>query len=192
MRPALHSLMILLLTGCTTLPADGSPEIQTSSEANRENVQGAVAAPLRDVNVLRTKIPQVLLDAMADPYGRPANCGEITAAIAPLNGALGTDLDEALVKDSDLMDRGRTAALGAVAGATTGLIPFRGWVRKLSGAEQHDSLVSAAIYAGGVRRAYLKGLGETLDCKLPARPAREVVKRDRRRPKDLAPRYPVR
>nr|QQZ48667.1 hypothetical protein JKL49_14215 [Phenylobacterium glaciei] len=32
---------------------------------------GAVASPLRDVNVLRTKIPQVLLDAMADPTPCP-------------------------------------------------------------------------------------------------------------------------
>ncbi len=184
--------LVTLLAGCTTLPADGSPEIQTSSAANRENVQSAVVAPLRDVNMLRTKIPQVLLDAMADPYGRPANCGEITAAIAPLNGALGADLDEPAKDEDDLLTRGRGAALGAVAGATTGLIPFRGWVRKLSGAERHDSLVSAVIYAGGVRRAYLKGLGETLGCQPPARPARANLVRDPRLPQERTPRYPVR
>jgi hypothetical protein len=195
MRSILASLPILaLLAACTTAPADGSPEIQTRSAANRESVQGAVASPLRDVNVLRTKIPQVLLDAMADPYAlpEPANCARITGMIQPLNGALGADLDEPALDEDDLMVRGRGAALGAVAGAASGLIPFRGWVRKLSGAERHDGLVSAAINAGAVRRAYLKGLGESRGCKPPARPARDLVERQEPLPETLKPRYPIR
>lgn len=195
MRPALLILPVLtLLAACTTAPADGSPEIQTRSAANRESVQGAVASPLRDVNVLRTKIPQVLLDAMADPYALPvpATCTRITALILPLNGALGADLDEPPVNEDDLMVRGRGAALGAVAGAASDLIPFRGWVRKLSGAERHDSLVSAAIGAGAVRRAYLKGLGESRGCHLPARPSHDLVDRKEPLPETLKPRYPIR
>ncbi|MBP7814924.1 MAG: hypothetical protein KA085_02275 [Phenylobacterium sp.] len=195
MRPALLPLPVLaLLSACTTAPADGSPEIQTRSEANRESVQGAVASPLRDVNVLRTKIPQVLLDAMADPYAlpEPASCARITSMILPLNGALGADLDEPALDEDDLMVRGRGAALGAVASAASGLIPFRGWVRKLSGAERHDSLVSAAINAGAVRRAYLKGLGESRGCKPPARPAHDLVERPEPLPETLRPRYPIR
>ena len=136
-------------------PADGSERIQTTSDAKRESVQSAVAAPLRDVNVLRTKIPTVLLEAMADPYQRPAHasCAALAAAIVPLNGALGADLDEPATSEDDLMERGKGAALGAMAGFASDVIPFRGWVRKLSGAERHDSLVTAAITAGGVRRA---------------------------------------
>ena len=195
MRAVLLSLPLLALLGaCTTTRADGSPEIQTSSAANRESVQGAVAAPLRDVNVLRTKIPQVLLDAMADPYAlpEPASCARITALLLPLNGALGADLDEPAQDEDDLMVRGRGAALGVVAGAASGLIPFRGWVRKLSGAERHDSLVSAAINAGAVRRAYLKGLGESRNCKPPARPSHIPVERQEPASETLKPRYPIR
>lgn len=195
MRRTLCLLPILALLGaCTTAPADGSPEIQTSSAANRESVQGAVASPLRDVNVLRTKIPQVLLDAMADPYAlpNPANCARITGMILPLNGALGADLDEPVQDEDDLMVRGRGAALGAVAGAASDLIPFRGWVRRLSGAQRHDSLVTAAINAGAVRRAYLKGLGESRNCKLPARPSHDLVEREAPMPETLKPRYPIR
>ncbi|MDO8323375.1 MAG: hypothetical protein Q7T23_10590 [Phenylobacterium sp.] len=195
MRAALFPLPILaLLAACTTAPADGSPQIQTRSAANRENVQSAVAAPLRDVNVLRTKIPQVLLDAMADPYALPvpATCARITSLILPLNGALGADLDEPVQDEDDLMVRGRGAALGAVAGAASGLIPFRGWVRKLSGAERHDGLVSAAIGAGAVRRAYLKGLGEFRGCPLPARPSHDLVDREEPMAETLKPRYPIR
>ena len=195
MRATLSSLPILaLLAACTTAPADGSPEIQTTSAANRENIQGAVAAPLRDVNVLRTKIPQVLLDAMADPYALPVptHCARITGLILPLNGALGADLDEPAQDEDDLMARGRGAALGAVAGAASGLIPFRGWVRKLSGAERHDGLIAAAINAGGVRRAYLKGLGESRGCKPPATPARGLVEREPPMSETLKPRFPIR
>nr|QQZ48666.1 hypothetical protein JKL49_14210 [Phenylobacterium glaciei] len=60
-----------------------------------------------------------------------------------------------------------------MAGAASDLIPFRGWVRRLSGAQRHDSLVTAAINAGAVRRAYLKGLGNhgTASC----RPGRRTI-----------------
>lgn len=173
MRIILLTLPLMTaLVACTTVPADGSSQIQTSSQARRENIQGAMSSPLRDVNVMRTKIPDVLLTAMADPYlrPRPTNCATITAQILPLNGALGADLDDIAVDEDDLVERGRETALGAMAGAASGIIPFRGWVRQLSGAERHDKLVNAAIAAGAVRRAYLKGLGQSRGCQPPATP----------------------
>ena len=194
MRATLFSLPLLLaLSGCVTAPADGSERIQTTSDAKRESVQSAVAAPLRDVNVLRTKIPTVLLEAMADPYQRPAqaSCAALAAAIVPLNGALGADLDEPATSEDDLMERGKGAALGAMAGFASDVIPFRGWVRKLSGAERHDSLVTAAITAGGVRRAYLKGLGEARGCPPPATPS-HVLTGAPVISQELKPRYPIR
>ncbi len=185
--------LLVLLAGCATGRADGSPKIQTTSEANRESITGAIQAPLRDVNVVRTKIPEILLQAMADPYGRPkpASCKGITAALLPLNGALGADLDEFAIDQADMVDRGRSSALGMMASAASDVIPFRGWVRQLSGAERHDKLVTAAITAGAVRRAYLKGLGETRGCNPPATPshvkADSPVVEDRRTPK-----FPIR
>lgn len=194
MRATLFSLPVLLaLSACVTAPADGSEKIQTTSDAKRESLQGAVASPLRDVNVLRTKIPTVLLEAMADPYQRPAHatCAALAAAILPLNGALGADLDEPAVNEDDLMDRGKDAALGAMAGFASDVIPFRGWVRKLSGAERHDGLVTAAITAGGVRRAYLKGLGEAKGCPPPATPSHTLTGAPVIT-QEFKPRYPVR
>jgi hypothetical protein len=195
MRLLLILMIPLLASACAATPrADGSPRVQTSSEARRENLTGAVSAPLRDVNVVRTKVPPVLLEAMADPYRRPpvASCAELIAQIEPLDAALGADLDApATDADVDLLERGRGVALGAVAGATSDIIPFRGWVRKLTGAERHDKLVQGAITAGGVRRAYLKGLGEARGCPPPATPSHlltgsPVVSQD------MKPRYPVR
>ena len=163
---------LLSLGGCMTTPKDGSPRVQTTSDANREDIQGAVAAPLRDVNVLRTKIPEVLLEALADPYARPKrlNCQILTDMVQPLDDALGPDLDHPPGPGDSLGEQGRDGALGFVAGAASDVIPFRSWVRKLTGAERHDKLVQQSIMAGAVRRGYLKGLGESRGCHPPATP----------------------
>ena len=54
--------------------------------------------------------------------------------------------------------------------AAEGVIPFRGWVRKLSGAERYSRDVAAAIAAGTIRRAYLKGIAQAGGCTAPAAP----------------------
>jgi hypothetical protein len=161
------------LGGCMTTRADGSPKVQTTQEADREGFKGVAKSPLRDLNVLRTKIPEVLLQALADPYERPASgrCAELATLLKPLNDALGADLDTPSVDEDDLLDKGKSGALGLMAGAASDVIPFRGWVRKLTGAERHDKLVQASIVAGAVRRGYLKGLGEAKGCNPPATPS---------------------
>ncbi|WP_334162826.1 hypothetical protein [Phenylobacterium sp.] len=157
------------LAACATVGPGG--KVQTRKEATSENMTGAVSAPLRDLNVLRSKIPEVLLRALADPYERPPNarCQTLIALVQPLDQALGADLDQPAAGEDDLLTR--ETAYGAVASVASDAIPFRGWVRKLTGAERHDALVQAAITAGGVRRAYLKGLGEARGCKPPATPS---------------------
>lgn len=155
---------------------DPDNKIKTSDELKRENVQGAMTAPLRDLNVTRAKIPPVLLDTLADPYKRPPGkwrCAQLIAMVRPLDEALGPDIDRILPGDENLMDRGKSTALGVAADFASDAIPFRGWVRKLSGAEAHDQLVQSAIIAGNVRRAYLKGLGEARGCNPPATPSHE-------------------
>ena len=150
--------------------------MKTSDEAKSESVEGAASAPLRDLNMVRTKIPDVLLQALSDPYARPPRkwtCPQLASLIRPLDQALGTDIDLMPFNDENLMDRGKSTALGAAADLAAGAIPFRGVVRKLSGAESHDKLVQSAIIAGNVRRSYLKGLGEGRGCPPPATPSHE-------------------
>jgi hypothetical protein len=91
-----------------------------------------------------------------------------------------------------MMDRGRETALGAAADFASDAIPFRGWVRKLSGAEKHERLVRDAITAGAVRRAYLKGLGEAKGCMPPATPSHERAGMTMSRKGKLKPQYPTR
>src|SRR5690606_3851558 len=51
------------------------------------------------------------------------------------------------------------------------LIPFRGIIREITGANRHAYDFSQAIVAGLSRRAYLKGLGHEMNCDYPLRPA---------------------
>jgi|SRR5579859_510671 len=181
-----------LLAGCVTERSDGSSKVETTAEANRDGIKGAAKSPLRDLNVLRTKIPGVLLQALADPYAQPTteDCPEILALVAPLDDALGPDLDRTKEEDG-LMTKGRNTALDLAAGAASDVIPFRGWIRKLTGAERHDHLVQSAILAGAVRRAYLKGLGEADACPMPATPSHELAGSPVP-DQSMKPKYPVR
>jgi hypothetical protein len=174
----------------TGAPSNGAP-VQTTSDANSESLKGAAEAPLRDINVLRTKIPYILLQALADPYARPSSsrCLVLIAELKPLNEALGPDLDVPPADEKSMSEKGRGSVLGAVAGVASDMIPFHSWVRKLSGAEQHDRYVQQAIMAGAVRRGYLKGLGEAHGCLPPATPSH--VKAGSPVLEDGKPRYPT-
>lgn len=157
---ALASLA-LTLAGCASSSAD--------------KVTAAATTPLSDLNVVRAEIPDVLKAAVAAPYALPADrsCAGLAADIHALDEVLGPDLDApASGNRPSLLDRGEDAATGALQRTAEGVIPFRGWVRKLSGAERYARHVSAAITAGGVRRGYLRGLLAGQACAaLPATPA---------------------
>lgn len=162
------------LTACVTSSSKHPEQIQTTSQAERENIKGAATAPLRDLNVLRTKIPQVLLEAMADPYYRPPGkltCDDLINFLKPLDEALGDDLDVIGTKSAAMSEKGQNAAFGMMAGAASDVVPFHSWIRRLSGAERHDKFVQQAITAGGIRRGYLKGLGEAKNCPPPVIPS---------------------
>jgi hypothetical protein len=96
--PLLCTLM--LLGACATTPTGNPGRIQTTDQANRENLVGAASSPLRDMNVLRTKVPTVLVDALADPYATPPSrsCETLAGLIGPLTEALGPDLDVILAE----------------------------------------------------------------------------------------------
>jgi hypothetical protein len=55
------------------------------------------------------------------------------------------------------------------------LMPFRGIVREISGANDQRRKVQAAIEAGYARRAFLKGVGQERGCRYPARSATREV-----------------
>jgi outer membrane murein-binding lipoprotein Lpp len=171
-------LAVLLLAGCASpvkqRPAGARPLPQADTE---KRFTDAIVAPLSDLNLVRAPIPPVLAAARKAPYATPTDlsCAALGAEVEALDEVLGADLDTVTATDTQsLIDRGADAATDAVIGAvrntTEGVIPFRGWVRKLTGAERHAREVAAAIAAGTIRRAFLKGLGRSAGCAAPASP----------------------
>lgn len=131
----------------------------------------AAASPLFDLNIVRAKIPEVLLEARKNPYLLPPDigCGALSVQIHRLDAVLGADVDAPDTGDApSLIERGSDAAedtaIGMVKRTAEGLVPFRGWVRKLSGAERNSKRVAAAITAGSIRRAFLKGIAASQGC----------------------------
>lgn len=154
------------------------PRQDRGETQTRPNLRDAVTAPLDDLNLKHVNIPDVLKRAVAGPYDMDGlkTCEAIAGEVGRLNEALGPDLDEP--PPPDKRTRGQKvrqaagdAAVGAVADKTRSLLPFRGWVRKLSGAERRDKRVAAAIGAGKIRRGYLKGSGMRMNCAPPAAPS---------------------
>jgi len=139
----------------------------------------AAEAPLKDLNVVRADIPWILKDAQKAPYAIPIDhsCSALASEIRSLDEVLGADLDmPPSDSNAGYIERG-TAVVGqesvsAVRRTAEALVPFRSWVRRLTGAERYSREVVAAITAGTVRRAFLKGLGEAAQCSPPAAPLR--------------------
>src|SRR5262245_40945828 len=77
-------------------PPPKEAQMKTSEQIKSGSVQGAATAPLRDLNVVKADIPDVLLAALTDPYARPPRnwkCPQLVGLIQPLDAALGADID---------------------------------------------------------------------------------------------------
>jgi hypothetical protein len=173
MRRSPLSLLI-----CTLLLAGPALASDPGTLQQKDTLRDAVAAPLEDLNLKHTAIPAVLVRAVESPYDLTdlTRCEGIAGEIGRLDAALGPDLDEAPPPDTrsrgkKVADAAYGAGVGQVRDTTQHALPFRGWIRKLTGAARHDKAVQAAIRAGGVRRGYLKGVGMRMNCAPPAAPS---------------------
>jgi hypothetical protein len=101
----------------------------------------------------------VLQSAAADPYSTKnmLKCAEIEKEITRLNEALGPDVD-------DPQKTKGTAALLAGLAAQTAISSL-----VLTGAEQHQLRINAAVFAGSIRRGFLKGFRTSKGCQASVR-----------------------
>lgn len=166
------ALLLLALAG----PAVAQTDQGTMQQ--RDTFRDAATAPLEDLNLKQKSIPPVLARAVADPYDVTGlnRCEPIAAEIGRLDAALGPDLDEAPPPDNrskgkKVADAAYGAGVSGVRDTTRDLLPFRSWIRKLTGASKHDKAVAKAVQSGGVRRGYLKGVGMRMNCAPPAAPS---------------------
>ena len=146
------------LAACVTT-GEGPPDT-----SNTGRIEGAMTRPLRDLGIMRKAIPDALAAAVAAPYAikDPANCSTLVAEIARLDVVLGPDLDAKQAKPGGAAGE---MLFDAFQGALD--IPFRGAVRRLSGAEKRDRARAAAVLAGMVRRGWLKGVTHGAGCMVP-------------------------
>lgn len=160
MRPILAAIFSLVtLAACATRPMP-----QPGQEGGLDR---AVGQPFRDLSLIREVAPDALQRAAAAPYDKASltDCAAAQAAVAELDAALGPDLAP------DAKTAGFTAQglAGDLIGGAIGL-PFRGVVRKVSGAEARELALRAAVVAGMVRRGFIKGRMDVTGCPLPPAP----------------------
>lgn len=152
-------LAFLGLSACATSNDDFADE-------SGEIVGGAVEQPFRDLNLIREDLPPLLRTAADAPYDDAdlTSCAQIARRIEELEALLGPDIDTGITEeDSDAVAIASDAVRGVLG------LPFRGVVRRLTGAHDRDAEIRRAVLAGMVRRGFLKGLAEERGCRFQDR-----------------------
>jgi hypothetical protein len=130
----------------------------------------AVTQPLADINLKRRTVPAELSAILGNPYALDGvrTCRQIISEVQKLNAVLGDDVDRIEV-DPNSRKR-REGAAGVTRGVISSLIPFRSLIREVSGARASEEDYREAIFAGVIRRGFLKGYGQARRCRAPGRP----------------------
>lgn len=156
-------LLLMLFAAVAALPAHGQQGAPQES-----TIRGAgdkVTEPFDG-----KEVPEKLIAIQDDPYSLAGlgTCAAIEREVTELNAVLGPDVNEKADK-SRAKKREETA--GRVAGSVAAAaIPYGGLIGEVTGANAERRRYAAAVYAGTVRRGFLKGVGLQRGCKAPARP----------------------
>ena len=167
-------------SGSTPAPKDGR------YDPKKKDLTGAVLTPLEDLNLANAEIPPQLLKLAEAPYGAlpgDGGCEALLSEVEIVNGYLGPDpalppkpvavpveKPNATQQASDfsgkVSEKAGDASIDAVKSAAGSVIPFRGWVRKLTGAEARAKKVDRVILGGMLRRSYLTGVAMQKGCSI--------------------------
>ena len=134
----------------------------------RRGVSGAASIPLRDIGLVRPEIP-LLLRNLQYPYSTASltNCAAVTHEISQLDSVLGPESDQPGT-NRNVWDRSgdfvEEQAIQAAENTAEDLIPFRSWVRRISGANRAERDALRAVANGQQRRTFLRGYGASLGC----------------------------
>jgi hypothetical protein len=141
-------------------------------ERSTEQTAGDVATqPVEDLGLDKKEIPEVLERIGEDPYSLSGirNCASIRAGVEELDEVLGEDFDVRGDKSRETKRKETAGKIGST--IVNSIIPFRGIIREVTGAASQERRYNEAIYAGVVRRSFLKGIGKQRGCRYPAAPA---------------------
>ncbi|MEJ0058936.1 MAG: hypothetical protein WDM79_04830 [Terricaulis sp.] len=135
----------------------------------RRGVVSAAATPIRDVGLIRPEIPPILR-TLGYPYSTAslsAGCSAVSYEIGQLDAVLGPESFQPgparniWDRSGDLVEQ---QAVDAFQDTAEDIIPFRSWVRRLSGASQAERDALRAFANGQQRRTFLRGYGASLGC----------------------------
>jgi hypothetical protein len=156
--------IVLVLAPIGWAAAEAPAQAQAGEKRNSVGTDAldALTQPLSDLNLRNKDIPAILADAQQAPYDLDGltDCGSAFAEVSRLDEVLGPDVDAPDDEDDSIVGKGLELG-GNVLG---GLIPFRGIVRQLSGANAERARWEASVFAGVTRRSYLKGFARGLGC----------------------------
>ncbi|MBY0565014.1 MAG: hypothetical protein K2P58_12610 [Hyphomonadaceae bacterium] len=177
---ALATLAAVLLLGLAAAACSTGRTADT-----RRGVTDAAASPLRDVNLIRQEIP-LLLRNLDYPYSTVTltDCSTVAREIGALDAVLGPESFQP-GPDRNIWDRSgdfvEEQAIDAAQDTAQDLIPFRSWVRRLSGASRAEREALRAFANGQQRRTFLRGYGASLGCVniIPPPPPPETQRRRR-------------
>jgi len=152
----------------------------------RRGVANAAYTPLRDVNLMRPEIP-LLLRNLQYPYSTATltDCNAVTREIGQLDGVLGPESYQP-GPNRNVWDRSgdflEEQTIDLAEGTAEDLIPFRSWVRRISGASRAEREALRAVANGQQRRTFLRGYGASLGCPgmIPPPPPQPVRAREGR------------
>ena len=134
----------------------------------RRGVTGAAAIPFRDVGLIRPEIP-LLLRGLNYPYATAtlSDCAAVTREIGQLDAVLGQESYQP-GPNRNIWDRSgdfvEDQTIQAAEDTAGDLIPFRSWVRRISGASRAERDALRAFANGQQRRTFLRGYGASLGC----------------------------
>ncbi len=161
-----QSLPRILATGLLAVAVASCSTGRTSD--TRRGVSDAAYIPFRDVGLIRPEIP-LLLRNLQYPYATASlnDCSAVSREIAQLDGVLGPESYQP-GPNRNVWDRSgdfvEEQAIEAAQDTAADLIPFRSWVRRISGANRAEREALRAVANGQQRRTFLRGYGASLGC----------------------------
>ena len=152
----------IALIGSWSAPA--LAEAPNTAQPMMHHAEKAIMQPAKDINLTKDKIPVRLAEIRKAPYDLTGieGCRALTTEITSLRPLLGPDVNEdPKLSRAEKRERKASRLAGGFIG---GLIPFRGLVREITGANASRSRYQAALAAGFARRSFLKGIALGQGC----------------------------
>jgi hypothetical protein len=149
-------------------PKDKGSETINDGDRALDTMENIATKPLKDMNIMKKKIPPELEAMMEEPYSLKGirYCRHYIAEVRAIDEMLGPDVDSAEALAEKKKQTPAEFAFGATEAIAGSLIPFTGVIRFISGAQKRERYAQAAVYAGTVRRSFLKGMGRAKGCKI--------------------------